>query len=192
MYSQPVSGKQIPVGLQLGDLLAQSQIEFQNSIANRKVIRGKAWRKDYLKSDTRYGYRPQKGYLIPAVPGGHKWAHYCSPQELQVWRDHILKDSLEEEGPLRCADLELWQDILTEVSTKPVIAKSLASVEGRKLLEELSPGAVLDGGSGSDQSTIRDMAWKGKSLGALSVGTSAQGRAITGLASPSVLHFRSP
>ena len=145
MIFRPTSGNYSSSQFSSWDRLTQSQIEFQHRIVNRKACRGKAGRKALVRQDVRD--RPPRGYGIPMVPGGHRWAHYCSPQELQMWRDHILKDSQEEEGPLRCADLDLWQEILTEVSIKPVIVKSLASVEGRKLLGELSPGAVLEGGS---------------------------------------------
>ena len=90
---------------QTWDLLAQHQIEFQKSIAKRKVTRVNGWRMDQLGSGPRY--RSGMGYSSPMVPGGHCWAHYCRPEELQAWRDHLWKGSLEVEAPLRCDNLGL-------------------------------------------------------------------------------------
>lgn len=165
---------------QAWDLLAQDQIDFQKSIANRKVTRTNGWRMDNVRSGPRDSSR--MGSLCPMVPGGHRWAHYCRPEELLAWRDHLWKESLEVEVPLRCGDLGLWQGILAKVPPKPVVVTTLASVEGIKLLAELSPGA-LEGEIDPNKSTIRNLEWQGKPTGSQSAVTSAQGRSAKGLAS---------
>lgn len=162
MSFYPTSGIHYSANHQAWDFLAQKQIEFQNSLAERKVVRGKAWRKDQLRLAKGHRYRPRQGYSIPSVPGGHRWAHYCRPQELQVWRDHLYKDSLEIEGPLRCDDLGLWLEVFSTSPSQPIEVKTLASSDGQRLLAELTVSikrASLN--SIPDQSTVQASAWTG-------------------------------
>ena len=172
MNSRPISGTNGLANQQSWDSMAQQQIDFQNSIANRKTIRGKAWRKHYFRSEIRYRHR--KGQLLPSVPGGHKWAHYCRPEELQAWRDHLWKGSLEVEVPLRCDDLGIWRDVFTRFPPQPVQVRNLASLDAQSLLAELKRSSLRESsGSHSDQSTIQASAWTNTSVTAQIVATSA-------------------
>ena len=87
MSYYPISGTRGMANHQPWDLMAQKQIEFQNSIVNRKSIRSKSWRKSQFRPA--YSSRSPQGYPVPMIPGGHRWAHYCRPAELQAWRDHL-------------------------------------------------------------------------------------------------------
>ena len=184
MSFYPTSGTQGNTKHQPWDLMAQQQLEFQKSIANRKSVRGKGWRKELLRHD--FSLSPNRGYSVPMAPGGHRWAHYLRPPELQAWRDHLSKGSRDVEGPLRCDDIGLWGELFSRIPSPRIAVKTLASSDGQRLLAELkvaSSRASLD--SVPDQSTIQASAWTSSSVSVHKVANSAPRGSGTGQVRPS-------
>lgn len=100
---------------------------------------------------------------------------------MQVWRDHPLKSSLEKEAPLRCAELGLLQDVFAMESKQHVHVKSLASVDGQRLLAELTPSSTLELDElHSELVTVPGSEWTGLSDRAPSSTTVAHCKPSTG------------
>lgn len=117
---------------------------------SQKYRGSRQWRKEWKAASSATPVK-KKAYRLPEAPGGNKFSHYCTREEILRWRDHIFKDSREEEVELRCSEQELWKELLVVPCVEP--GRVVQAGEG-SIATEAYDDLASTADTGTDSSTV--------------------------------------